>query len=342
LPATTQEVHGRAIVVITIRFTLDVLALIVRALLAAVMAVAGAAKLRDLPGSRRAVEGFGVPRQLGRAAGAALPIAELAIAALLVTPDLATVGAVLALCLLLSMTGAIIRLLVLGESPECHCFGALDSEPVGRFTLVRSIALAGLAAFVAVYGSGSSIGEIGPFGLEALVPLAAGMAAAVLSRPGQRRHAPLFPDALPPGSPAPRFELPYAQQGRASLDSMLERGAMVALVFVDTGCGPCRELLPSLARWRETIGKEIAIAVISKGGRAANKLLCSTTGIPDVLVQEDSEVARAYGVLPIPSAVLVAPDGTVASPPVTGVPGIEALIRIALARPSTSSCGRST
>jgi hypothetical protein len=115
------------------------------------MAAAGAAKLRDLPGSRQAMEGFGVPRQLSAVAGAALPLAELGIAVLLVIPSLATAGAVLALCLLLAMTGAIIRLLVRGESPDCHCFGTVHSEPVGRSTLVRSVALAGLAAFVAIY-----------------------------------------------------------------------------------------------------------------------------------------------------------------------------------------------
>jgi peroxiredoxin len=296
------------------------------------MAAAGAAKLRDLPGSRQAMEGFGVPRQLSRAAGAALPLAELALAVLLVIPSLATVGAVLSLCLLLAMTGAIIRLLALGESPECHCFGAVHSTPVGWRTLARSVALAAAAAFVAIYGTGTDIGELGPFGLEALLPLVAGIAAAAASRPGARRHAPLFPDAPPPGSPAPRFELPYAGQGHASLDSLLGRGHTVALVFVDTGCGPCRKLLGSLAQWRETIATELAIAVISKGDRAANQVLCHSTGIPDVLLQEDSEVARAYGVLPTPSAVLVAPDGTIASAPVAGPHGIEALLRLALAR----------
>jgi peroxiredoxin len=301
------------------------------------MAAAGAAKLRDLPGSRRAMEGFGVPPRLAPAAGVALPIAELAIAVLLVTTSLTTAGAVLAFCLLLVMTAAITRLVVRGESPDCHCFGAVHSQPVGRSTLVRSAAFAGLAAFVAVYGTGSDIGELGPFGLEALVPLAVAIAVFVVGEPGPRRHRPLFPDAPPPGSPAPRFELPYAREGRASLDSLLERGGVVALVFVDTGCGPCRRLLGSLAKWRQTIGTELAIAVISKGDRTANQVLCHSTGIPDVLLQEDSEVARAYGVLPTPSAILVAADGTVGSAPVAGPHGIEALIRLALAGQVTAS-----
>jgi uncharacterized membrane protein YphA (DoxX/SURF4 family) len=310
----------------------DAVALIVRVLLAGVLAAAGAAKLRDLPGSRQAMEGFGVPARLAPAAGIALPVVEIAIALLLVAPSLVSAGAVLALCLLLVMTAAITRLLVRGESPECHCFGAMHSQPVGRSTLARSGALAVLAAFVALYGAGSVIGKVGPLGGEALVPLLAGVGAAFMGRPRERRHAPLFPDAPPPGSRAPRFELSYVREGRASLDSLLARGGMVALVFVDAGCGPCRGLLGSVARWRETVGEELSIAVISTGDREANRALCLQTGMPDLLLQEDSEVARAYGVLPTPSAVLVAADGTLATTPAAGRPGVEALIRLALSK----------
>jgi peroxiredoxin len=308
----------------------DAVALVARVILAGVLAAAGAAKLRDLPGSRQAMEGFGVPTPLAPAAGIALPIVEIALAVMLVTTSLVTEGAALSLGLLLAMSAALARLLLRGESPECHCFGAVHSQPVGPGTLARSGALALAAAFVAVYGAGSAIGTVGPFGAEALVPLLAGIAAAIVGRPRERRHAPLFPDAPPPGSPAPRFELAYAHQGRASLDSMLARGAAVALVFVDAACGPCRALLGSLARWQETFGEELSIAVISKGARDANRALCLETGLPDVLLQEDSEVSRAYGVLPTPSAVLVAADGTLASNPAAGAPGVEALMRLAL------------
>jgi uncharacterized membrane protein YphA (DoxX/SURF4 family) len=307
----------------------DVLALISRTVLAGVLAAAGAAKLRDLPGSRKAMAGFGVPDRLVSAAAIGLPVAELALAVALVVPSLAGVASFLALGLLATMTAAIARLLSRGEAPDCHCFGALDSRPVGPATLVRSIALGALAAFVAIHGPGTVIGGA-PFGLEAVVPLLTGLGAAFAARPQDPRRPPLFPDAPPAGAVAPRFELPYAIEGRSSLDSLLARGDMLMLVFVDAGCGPCKGLLGSLGRWVETVGEELSIAVISKGEVDANRALCRSTGIPDVLLQEDSEVARAYGVLPTPSAVLVAPDGTVASAPVAGVHGIEALLRLAL------------
>jgi uncharacterized membrane protein YphA (DoxX/SURF4 family)/peroxiredoxin len=310
----------------------DAVALIARILLAAVFATAGAAKLRDLPGSRQAMQGFGVPDRLVPAAGLALPLVELALALLLVTPSLVVVGATLALCLLLVMSAAITRLLRRGEAPDCHCFGAVHSQPVGRSTLARSGALALLAALVALYGAGSVIGQVGPVGVEALVPLLAGVGAAIMGRPEERRQPPLFPNALLPGSVAPGFELSYVHEGRESLDSLLAQGKMLALVFVDTSCGACREFLDSFADWREAVGEELSIALISKGHRQTNRRMCSHTGIPDVLLQEDSEVARAYGIPPTPAAVLVAADGTLASRPAAGRRGVEALIRLALAR----------
>ena len=52
--------------------------LAIRMLLAAVFAVAGIAKLRDLDGSRGAMRDFGVPANLAGPAGVLLPVAELA------------------------------------------------------------------------------------------------------------------------------------------------------------------------------------------------------------------------------------------------------------------------
>ena len=56
-----------------------VLALVARVLLAAVFAVAGAAKLRDRPGTRQAVVDFGAPERLAGPLAVLLPLAELEI-----------------------------------------------------------------------------------------------------------------------------------------------------------------------------------------------------------------------------------------------------------------------
>lgn len=129
---------------------MDAALLVARLVLAAVFALAGAAKLADLPGSRAAVEGFGVPRALAAPIGTLLPFAELATAALLVPEATAGVGAAAALGLLLAFSVGIASSVARGEAPDCHCFGQLRARPAGPPALGRNFALALLAGFLVV------------------------------------------------------------------------------------------------------------------------------------------------------------------------------------------------
>ncbi len=126
---------------------------IIRALLAGAFLVAGLAKLADLPGSRAALAGFGVPARIAGPAGGALPLAELAVAVLLVFNATARIGAVGALVLLLGFSAGIAAAMSRGEARECHCVGQLHSEPAGPRLLARNLSLAGLAA-IAAFASG--------------------------------------------------------------------------------------------------------------------------------------------------------------------------------------------
>jgi hypothetical protein len=63
--------------------------------------------------------------------------------------------------LLLAFCVAIVRLMVRGEAPDCHCFGSVGSAPVGTGTLVRNLVLVGLAGFVAVAGWGDGSESVG-------------------------------------------------------------------------------------------------------------------------------------------------------------------------------------
>jgi Methylamine utilisation protein MauE len=117
-----------------------------RVVLAAVFGVAGAAKLADRDGSRRSLRAFGLPERLV----AVLAIAELAAAGLLIAPQTATVGAIVALTLLAAFTVAIVAALRRGSRPDCGCFGRLHSAPIGRSTFVRNALLAACAAVVLI------------------------------------------------------------------------------------------------------------------------------------------------------------------------------------------------
>ena len=94
---------------------------VARLVLAAVFAVAGAAKLADLAGSRAAVAGFGVPDRLAVPLGTLLPFAELAIAGLLLPAATARAGGVAALALLALFGVGIASSMARGEAPDCHC-----------------------------------------------------------------------------------------------------------------------------------------------------------------------------------------------------------------------------
>jgi uncharacterized membrane protein YphA (DoxX/SURF4 family)/thiol-disulfide isomerase/thioredoxin len=298
----------------------DTALLLVRLALAVVFATAAVGKLLDLRGSREAMTAFGVPASLAAAAGALLPVAELSVAVALVPASFARWSAAGALVLLLAFIAGISRALAQGRAPDCHCFGQLHSAPAGRGALARNAGLAGLAGFVAIAGPGPSVGgwlSGRPAAEVAVVAVGAALAglAGVTLRlwrenrrlEGELRTAregsPL--PGLPVGAPAPDFTL----SDRRSLRALREAGRPVALVFMEEGCGPCKTLRPELDRWQVSLSETLTISVV-----------------------EGREISQAYKVRGTPSAVVVAPSGTVASPLAEGAPAIEALIRLNLAR----------
>lgn len=296
---------------------LGALALASRLVLAAVFAVAAVAKLSDREGTRQTVVAFGVGKSLAPALALLLPVAELAVAVLLLPSTTALAGALGALGLLVLFSAAIALNLIRGREPECRCFGQLHSAPAGARTLVRNAGLAGVAA-VAVAGTvaGSEPSAV------AWIAVASGAVAAALLAAGTmaflsllRAHGRVLvrlesveqaladaglrvddrlvgPESgLEPGTRAPA----------AALD-LLRPGLPLLLVFTSPSCGPCRALLPELARWQ--------------------------TEHPDrltVVVDESEELQRAFEANGTPSAVLIAPDGTVASRVAAGAGRIEAL-----------------
>src|ERR1044072_50194 len=114
---------------------MDTVEVAVRIVLALVFATAGVGKLRDLEGSRRAMQDFGVSEGLAPTVGLLLPLAELVTAILLIFEPTAQVGAILAALLLLAFIGGIPNALRHGTQPDCHCFGQIHSAPAGRGTL---------------------------------------------------------------------------------------------------------------------------------------------------------------------------------------------------------------
>src|SRR3954454_20167776 len=227
---------------------MDAAVLVTRLLLAGVFVVAGVRKLADLPGFRATLRGFGVGERLAGIGAVALPIAELATAVALLPRPSAIWGAAAALVLLVAFTGAVVKVLVRGEAPDCGCFGALHSAPVSRRQVARNAALAVPAVLVVAGGPGTAIVQDGVSAVIALLLGASTLALLVLSLQlwrqrghrrqqlaGARQAAAAVPPALAVGAPAPSFSVRGANGDPLTLDGLRARGRPVALIFCAQG-----------------------------------------------------------------------------------------------------------
>jgi thiol-disulfide isomerase/thioredoxin/uncharacterized membrane protein YphA (DoxX/SURF4 family) len=325
----------------------NALLLSLRCLLALVFLVAAIGKLLDPVGSRQALEEFGVLPRIARIGGLALPVAELAVAVALLLRPSARWGAGGALVLLLAFIAGVARAMSQGRSPECHCFGQIHSEKAGPSTLIRNAILAAPAAFIIAAGTGPSLNgalaglNAAQVALVATSVVAVLLALAVVQLWSDRRRlqreleaaiAAKAPAGLPRGTPAPEFALTPVRGNAGSLGELMDPGRPTVLVFVSTNCGPCLQMLPSLARWQDSLVESLALPAIFAGERADIERISAEQDLRVALAQEDNEAFGLYNLRATPSAVLISAGGAVASAPAEGVPAIEALIRTAVAQ----------
>jgi thiol-disulfide isomerase/thioredoxin len=342
---------------------MDALLLTASIALAAVFAVAGSAKLLDRAGSRIAARAFGVPDRLAGEVAVALPLAEIAVALLLLFPATRWWGAIAALALLVLFTAAVARALARGERPDCHCFGQLHSAAAGWRTLARNGALAAVAALVVVaarddaglgafawttrlhgvewlgFALAVSLGVVVTLGGYAVVHVlrSYGRVLVRLDAVEQRlRDAGLTLEESPPelglepGTAAPAFWLPSADGDRVALGDLLKANLPLLLLFTSPTCGPCSLLMPEVARWQREHGDALTIALLSDGEPERIRAEASEHELVNVLIDETLSAYEAYGANGTPSAVLVAPDGTIGSWLAAGAEWIEMLVEQAL------------
>src|SRR5215207_7337349 len=293
--------------------------------------VAGASKLADCKGSREALVDFGVPSFLASPLGILLPLIELAAAAALIPAGTAWWGAVGALALLLMFVAGIGTNLALGRKPDCHCFGQLHSAPAGWKTLTRNGVLALVAGLVVLrlfavqwWFLVHLLRQNGRL-LVRLEALEAGLAtgSGAIPSPNGAQTAP----GLPVGSQAPTFSLSGLYGETLTLEALRASGKPVMLLFTDPDCGPCTALLPEIRRWqKEHAQEELTISLISLGSVEQNRAKSTEHGLREVLLQKEWEVAHDYEAYGTPSAVLVGPDGKIASPLAQGSDAIKALV----------------
>jgi peroxiredoxin/uncharacterized membrane protein YphA (DoxX/SURF4 family) len=314
-----------------------------RLALAGVFLLAAVTKLTDQRGTREALQEFRVPPGVAGYGAMALPLAELLGVALLIPSRTARVGSVVVVALLLLFVGGILAALRRGETPDCHCFGQVHSEPVGPETLIRNAILLAGAVFVALAGPGPSPGEwlratagsVVALGFTSLGVLVLAYASATLWRANRhlsgRSGQPAERPPLEVGAAAPEFSARDLSGTVISSREILAGDPRTVLVFTSATCGPCAQLLPELAQWRDMLAGRLGIHAVAAGDEAENRRLAAEHELP-VLLDPDGSVSAAFGILATPSAVEIDAAGRVASPAAAGGPAIEGLIRAALKR----------
>jgi peroxiredoxin len=130
--------------------------------------------------------------------------------------------------------------------------------------------------------------------------------------------APTVPAAKKVGEDAPEVSLPDLEGNEVGLKDL--RGEETLVLFWNTGCGFCQQMLPDLREWERNRPEGAPkLLVVSAGTEEANREMgLSST----VVLDQQFEVGRAFGASGTPAAVLVDVEGKVASDIAVGAPAV--------------------
>jgi peroxiredoxin/uncharacterized membrane protein YphA (DoxX/SURF4 family) len=323
--------------------------LIIRIILFAIFALAGIAKLYDLPGSKKAVKDFGVPEVLAKPLAVLLPVAEIIVAGLLIFVQTSWFGAIGASVLLTVFIGGMAYQMAKGNAPDCHCFGAVHSEPVSSKSLIRNAVflIPAIGLIVAgptnqglnLFDNSNNISQESP--MQIIIGLAVvGLLAAVVyflkqiseqqtqimrrieileftahegTKEVEREDVSAPTEGLPIGAVAPDFSLSDISGREVSLKGLLTPKKATVFFFVSPTCNPCGALLPEIENWQESLKDKLDFVFISNGNAKENAEKLSGKTFKKILLQKEREVAELYGAKWTPTALLINPDGRIAS-----------------------------
>lgn len=333
---------------------MELFLLIIRLLLAAVFIVAGLSKLFDLKGAEKAAREFGVPDSVAQPVSYLLPVVEVIIGVMLLFSTVSWIGALGASLLLLIFVAGMAYQLSKGNAPDCHCFGQLHSEPVGKASLLRNVFLLVLSGGLVARGQGRQgmgLQQVGPETIPMIlgcitILLLVGVFAylrkivanqdeivrriellELISRDGaevNREEAGMPSDGLPIGAPFPDFSLPDLSGSLIRLQDLLAGNKPVLFLFVGPNCDPCGALVPDIEKWTDNLNKSLEIVLVSSGSVKEN--LDKFGGDKEILIEDERAVAISAGAKWTPTALLVNLDGRIASHLAAGDIAIHALV----------------
>ena len=338
---------------------MEVILLLIRIFLFAVFAVAAVGKFLDLEGAAKSVKDFGTPADLAKTFAVLIPFAELVFAVCLLFVGYSWLGAIGVFLMLLIFSGGMIAQMAQGNAPDCHCFGAIHSEPVSKKSLIRNVIFAMLALVLVFSGKnnqGSSLADLtNEMAIQLFLGLATlGMLGAVIfylkkiseqqtqimrrieilelvSHEGggevNRENIGNPHDSLPIGAITPQFELPDLSGKIVSFEQLLAKAKPLLFFFVSPNCVPCQALLPEIGEWQNSLENKVEFVFISSGKAQENAEKFGGTNFKHILLQNDKEVSGLFHAKWTPTAVFINADGDIASHLAVGDEGIRDLAK---------------
>ncbi|GAA6527706.1 MauE/DoxX family redox-associated membrane protein [Intrasporangium sp. DVR] len=293
--------------------------------LAAVLMIAAAGKLRAPSRSTEALVALDVPHWLrDRRLVTAHPWAEivLALGLVLATGWLGTAFATGTAILFAGYLVLIARAARKPEPVDCDCFGALGAGRVTRATVARNIwyVLVAAAAVWAHAGGVSPVSVISSLGAHEWWWVAAAAAVALtvaLTMHGQGSGAAAEMRAGDEDdldeyvrTPTPAVLVKHADGTEVTLRD-LSAGRAQLLLFVSRTCGWCSEVVDQTPEWRADLAElDVRLVYSQPSDNGADH---ETT-----LYDEKSWARLSCGVSSFPAAVALGRDGLLAGGPVTG------------------------
>jgi methylamine dehydrogenase accessory protein MauD len=114
---------------------------------------------------------------------------------------------------------------------------------------------------------------------------------------------------LKPGKKAPDFSLASVGGAEVALHDFV--GRKVLLVFTQSGCGPCQQIMPELNR---LAGGNLQVLVLNKGDAPLTSKWAADLGARfPVLIQNGLDISKRYEAFATPFAFLINENGVVAS-----------------------------
>ncbi|MDH3492741.1 MAG: redoxin domain-containing protein [Acidobacteriota bacterium] len=322
--------------------------------LSAVFLTSAIAKLLDFEASKKSAAEFGVPVFVAGAAMSILIVLEFSIALLLLFGSTNRAAALAATFLLFVFLIATARLVILGKSPDCRCFGQLSDEPVGKSSLVRNAVLLIMAGVLFVFYREFSFVEgtedvktmiltLSGFGLSALLITSMLIAFELRSKFGAvderlqkiEKYSTLLQmhvegadpgNSLPVGTLVPDLTITSLSGEAVGIRELTREGLPVLLIFVGPDCIPCEKLAVDFPAWAESLSGKVRLIVLSSGDAEVNIDKFGEQNRELLYLQNGESVSAALKTKWSPAAVVVGTNSRVASGPVAGDTAIARLV----------------